>query len=55
MNSANIDRKILRPIGTIMISVVGLIGVFVFFNKTFMAILFGLLIFDAIMALVSKE
>lgn len=54
MNSANIDRRILRPIGIIMISVIGLIGVFFFFNKFFMAILFGILIFDALMALINK-
>ncbi len=51
----NINQKILRPIGTIIVSVVGLLGVIFYFNKIFIGILFGLLILDAITALINSK
>ncbi len=51
----NINQKILRPIGTIIVSVVGLLGVVFYFNQVFIAVLFGLLILDAISALVKDK
>lgn len=51
----NIDQRILRPIGIIIVSVVGLLGVFFYFNKVFIGVLFGLLLFDAISALMKKS
>ncbi len=51
----NINQKILRPIGTIIIGVLGLLGVFFFFNKIFIAILFGILILDAVSALMQEK
>ncbi len=51
----NINEKILRPIGTIIVCVVGLLGVVFFFNKIFIAVLFGLLILDAITALINAK
>ena len=55
MDRANIDRRILRPIGLIMIGLIGLLGVFFYFNKILIGILFGFLIIDSILFLINKE
>lgn len=52
----NINREILRPIGTIIISAIGFISIFISFNKFFVGAVFGLLIIDSIMAInISKK
>ncbi len=51
----NIDQKILRPVGIIIVSVIGLLGVVFYFNKVFIGVLFGLLLLDAISALMKKS
>lgn len=52
----NINRDILRPLGTIIISSIGFISIFINFNKIFVGAVFGLLIIDAIMAInISKK
>ena len=51
----NINQKILRPIGIIIVSVVGLLGVLFYFNKIFIGVLFALLLIDAISDLMKKS
>ena len=50
----NINREILRPIGILIISGVGLLSIFFFFNKIFLGISFGLLIVDSVTAISQK-
>lgn len=46
----NVNRDILRPIGTIIISSIGFLSILISFNKIFVGIVFGILIIDSIMA-----
>lgn len=43
-------KRFLRPIDVILISIVGLIAVFFYFNEVFIGILFGLLLIDALIS-----
>lgn len=47
----NINKDILRPIGTIIISSIGLLSIFISFNKIFIGAVFGLMIIDSFMAI----
>ncbi len=48
-------KRFLRPIDVLVVSIVGLVAIFVYFNEVFIGILFGLLILDALFSLTSTR